>query len=294
MHIDDFVKARFGQKQLTLLKNMGAGGISNKKGSDYEIHFTMAKVFEIAACHQELDDFLISRQEYGYVDDIVIRQESSKTKHNYQAKNSKGAPSKWDPSIEKKFRMQHEIDVSFHGYQNSYQTLLVSDNERAIKNTFSIPDDMKGYSTSEYYPSAQNLFELLRVSSSLRNHASKVCNSSDLSDLDAAIRIVLSVCHDACQGASVGDIIGRARATSKPDLFAGTIGPRSGPPGWLLQKCSQYPGMTAELKLGSIVVSYFGFEVTLGANVGVDVAEEHDCPIEFMHNLMKTLTPQLV
>jgi|GEM_PF-2906462 len=297
MQLESFLLKRFGHDAERLLKRMHTGGENNSKGTLYELQFTVARIFAIAALESNLDDFLISRQEAGFVDDIVLREKSRGVKRNYQARNSSGSTSKWSESLGRKFQLQQQLDLEFHGYEHSYQVLLVPDQARADQNNLAIPPEMRSYSASEFHPSADNSVALLCKNASVRSHVSKVCASNDLSDLDSAFRLVLSVCIDAPAVVSVGDFVGLARSISKPDLFSGTAPIRPGPPGWLLSKCAEFEGMKAEIKLGVYCVRYQGFEVTTGADLtepDVAVLDGLDTPLKFMKFLMATLRHQLL
>lgn len=297
MQLESFVLTRFGYDAERLLQRMHTGGENNSKGNSYELQFTVTKIFAIAAMESDLDDFLISRQETGFVDDVVLREKSRGIKRNYQARNSSGKTSRWSASLGQKFKLQRELDQEFHGYEHSYQVLLVPDQARADQNNLAIPLEMRSYSASEFHPSAENSVSLLSKDVSIRSYVSKVCGSNNLSDLDSAFRIMLSVCIDATRMVSVGDVLGLARSISKPDLFSGTLPLRPGPPGWLLSKCAEFEGMKAELKFGGYCVTYRGFEVTTGVGLTEPdsaVLDGLDTPLKFMNFLMEALRLQLL
>lgn len=127
MDLFQFVETEYGVEAAANMKNIHIGGSNNQKGSLFEQYFAICKICEIASSYQEqLSNVVVSAQEVGFVDDFCVRYNASKTKINYQAKNSAGAPADWTLEKTTKFMRQHLIDISFHKFASSSQVLLVS------------------------------------------------------------------------------------------------------------------------------------------------------------------------
>lgn len=127
MDLFQFVETEYGVEAAANMKNIHIGGSNNQKGSLFEQYFAICKICEIASSYQEqLSNVVVSAQEVGFVDDFCVRYNASKTKINYQAKNSAGAPADWTLETTTKFMRQHLIDISFHKFASSSQVLLVS------------------------------------------------------------------------------------------------------------------------------------------------------------------------
>lgn len=265
MTLGAYVEQQFGSRQAAKLGNIRRGGDNNSKGASFETYYAAAKVCEVAANETDLDDFLLSSQELAFVDDLCLRQQSTAYKDNYQAKNSAGSAAAWDAEMEERFRMQLQIDAEFHGSQKSRQILLVSCPEMAAANDAKIPADLKGVCLSEYFPYEAGATRLIYASPQLKRSLEAICNTDNLATLDVAFRCVVSawLCDDTAR--SVGDVIGRAKADSKPNVFRTSIPERPGIPDWLQRICLTFNQLEPRVEFGNFKVSYNGFEVSLGS-----------------------------
>ena len=266
MSLSAYVEQRFGKTQATKLANIRRGGDNNSKGASFENYYAAAKVCEIAANQVELDDFVLSAQELAFVDDLCLRRRSVAHKENYQAKNSDGNAAAWDADMEARFRMQMQIDEEFHNAQSNRQVLLVSCPTMAAANDGKIPGDLKANCFSEFFPYDPAATRLLYACPELRRHLEAICNTDNLAMLDVAFRCVVSAWM--CEGGerSVGDVIGRAKADSKPNVFRESLEARPGVPDWLHRLCLAFHGLEARVEFGNFKVGYNGFEVGLGCN----------------------------
>lgn len=75
----------------------------------------------------------MSAQELAWVDDVCVRI-GGKRKINYQAKNSAGDAANWDPEISARFAKQQVIDTDHHRFDEAQQVLLVSCENKHLKN----------------------------------------------------------------------------------------------------------------------------------------------------------------
>lgn len=269
MSLDSYVKQNFGQAYATQLRNIRRGGDNNNKGASFETYFAAAKICEIAATQTNLHDFLISSQELAFVDDLCLRQDSIKYKENFQAKNSSGAAAVWNESLEEKFRMQINIDKNYHNAQESYQTLLVSCPKIAESNNEKIPADLQGLCRSKFFPYNTTATKLLYDCPQLKEWLTEICNTGDpedLSILDVAFRCVVSawICGSTDTARSVGDLIGQAKADSRPNVFRDGIQESPSIPGWLHHLCSNFQDLEGYIEFGNVKIRYNGMEASLG------------------------------
>jgi hypothetical protein len=265
MTLGAYVERQFGGEQAKKLTNIRRGGDNNSKGASFEAYFAAAKVCEVAANQPDLDDFVLSSQELAFVDDLCLRQRSAAHKENYQAKNSDGSAAAWDAEMEERFRMQMQIDKEYHGCQTNRQILLVSCPKMAAANDGKIPHVLKANCFSEFFPYSPYSTKLLYASPELRDNLKAICNTDNLSVLDVAFRCVVSAwsCEDGAR--SVGDVIGRAKADSRPNVFRDAIPERPPVPDWLHRACVAFQGLEVRVEFGNFKVDYNGFEVGLGS-----------------------------
>lgn len=267
MQLIDYINNNFGQADAKMLINIRRGGDNNKKGESFETYYAVAKVCDIVANNRALlDDFTVSSQIMGFVDDLCVRQVSARSKENYQAKNSSGNAGSWNDEIEKRFRMQTQIDREFYKCAKSRQILLVSCAKKALENAAKIPDELRSSCSSEHFPYAAKATRVLYQSESLRKNLEKICDTTDLSNLDAAFRCVVAawICSD--EERSVSDIISEAKRISKPNLFGSFIPEQPALPDWLHRVCMTFQDLQPRVEFGKIIVSYNGLVVSLGEN----------------------------
>lgn len=267
MALDAFVRKHFGKQHATKLANIRRGGDNNSKGSSFESYYAAAKVCEIAAKHEDLDNYVISSQEMAFVDDLCVRSSIDNHKDNFQAKNSSGAAASWDAEMEERFRMQIEIDAKFHNAHSSRQVLLVSCPDMQASNDEKIPEDLKKYCFSEFFPYRAQSTQVIYASTCLRDNLKAIIKDpDDLQAIDTAFRVVISAWVSDDKARSVGDILGQAKALCKPNLFRDEVPERPGIPSWLHELCMTFPKLDARVEFGTFKVSYNGFEVNLGSN----------------------------
>lgn len=280
MDVVDFVKERFGTDHATKLVRIGTGGNSNKKGSDFENFYAASKICFLASSMpaDQLTDFHVACQEVAFVDDLCVRQLSVGSKTNYQAKNSDGAPASWDEEMRNRFEMQYRIDQELHLSHVSTQVLLVSSEEKAAANDAKIPTEMKAYCASEHFPYHTSSLKLLMGHQPLREALNGLCGTQSLSNVDAAFRLVLGEwCADNENGRVVADVMGRAKANSRPDLFAnflvekdpammGALTPDE-IPGWLSNLLAAFQMQAASVECGAFIVSYNGMQARVAHDV---------------------------
>jgi len=267
MSLDAFVKDRFGEDQVKKLQNIRRGGDNNSKGSSFESYYAAAKVCEIAANHEDLDNYVISSQELAFVDDLCIRQVAEQHKENFQAKNSSGYAAAWDADMERRFRMQMEIDTNFYRMQSNRQVLLVSCPDMQAANDAKIPDNLKQNCFSEFFPYRPQSTQVIYASPELRaNLKAIIKDPDDLQAVDTAFRVVVSAWISDDNARSVGDVLGQAKAMCKPNLFRDEIPERPGMPNWLHELCIAFPMLEARVEFGNFKVSYNGLDVDLGCN----------------------------
>jgi hypothetical protein len=193
MDLMEFIKNRFGADVAENLQHIRTGGDNNQKGGLYEDFFAVSRICAIAAQERQLEQYQIAAQEFAFVDDLCIKDHSRNTKTNYQAKNSSGKAADWTQQVEERFRFQLCIDKEFFNFQESFQVLLVSSNEKAVANQDKIPESARGIFRSEFFPCASSSTKLIIDHKDVRKNLELICASTDLSTIDSAFRIVLGV-----------------------------------------------------------------------------------------------------
>lgn len=266
MELVDFVKDRFGAECAESLVRIRSGGDSNQKGGLYEDFFAVSISCSIAANEQALDQFQITVQEVAFVDDLCIRDYSRNNKTNYQLKNSSGKAAQWTPDIEKRFILQRAIDEEFLKFDTSVQVLLVSCKEMASANSRKIPYDARDAFRSEFFPYKASSTQLILEHEELRVNLASICDSANLSDIEAAFQILLGIWRSDPNPVTIQELFLRARNKSKPDLFQGMLKREACIPQWLEEKCQELESINVRLGAGRCFVEFNGFEVSFPLN----------------------------
>lgn len=261
----EYIEKTFGVEKAKNLQRIRTGGDNNRKGDSFEAYYAAAKVCDLMANKAGAAEYILSAQEFAFVDDLCLKHEPTKYKENYQAKNSSGDAASWTSEIEERFRMQKQIDTDFHGYSESRQILLVSSENKATSNTGKIPEDMKNSCSSEFFPYGEKPTQVLYMSEKLRADLEKICGTGNLSVLDVAYRCVLSAWIGSNDPRSIEDIIGEAKALSKPDVFGALVDESPLIPDWIHSLCMTFPGLASRVESGKFIVGYNGFEISLSA-----------------------------
>ncbi|MDI9776933.1 hypothetical protein QM325_04075 [Pseudomonas putida] len=278
--VEAFVEARFGEKKAEKLGHIGTGGENNKKGSDFESSYAVHTVCSIGAAvtPAECENYRISCQEAAFVDDLCVRNVTTGHKVNYQAKNSDGSAANWDADMQNRFDMQAVIDEHHHKAATWEQVLVVSSEAKAAANDAKIPDGMRAYCRSEYFPYEHSSTALVMEHVPLRQALTTLCGSPNLSLMDAAFRLVLGQwCADNRNGRTVLDVLTKAKASSHPDIFGGFHPPEvqqmvaanddsDSPPRWLTDLLDRFQMGPVTVECTAFKVSYNGMEVKVAVN----------------------------
>jgi len=278
--VEAFVEARFGDKKAEKLGHIGQGGENNKKGADFEGAYAVHTVCSIGAttAPAECEHYRISCQEAGFVDDLCVRNVTTGHKVNYQAKNSDGSAANWDAEMQNRFDMQAVIDADHHKATTCEQVLVVSSEAKAAANDAKIPDAMRTFCRSEYFPYEHSSTELVMEHGPLREALTALCASPRLSRMDEAYRLVLGQWHaDNRNGRTVLDVLTKAKASSRPDIFGGFHPPEADqmvaanddpntPPGWLTELLDRFQMGQVAVECTVFKVSYNGMEVKVAVN----------------------------
>jgi len=289
MEVVEFVSQHLGADLALKLKRIGVGGGNNKKGSDFENFYATAKICMVAAewpSHDTIYDFKVSSQEVAFVDDLCVRRISSSSKVNYQAKNSPNAAADWDIEMQDRFGWQQKVDLEFHQIIDAKQILVVSSAEKAAANDDKIPDHMKEYCASEHFPYHTSSTRLVLGYAPLRDALSKLCASDNIQVLDTAFKVVLGEwISDNAEGRVVGDVISHAKASSRPDTFAGVTPDeivmrapdrdwdgnlQEEPPEWLRDLLAAFQMAPACIESGAFIVSHNGMQVRVAFDAWAD------------------------
>lgn len=274
MQLLDYIEEKFGAKAAKTLQNIRQGGDNNRKGDAFETYYAAAKVCEVAANCTEMGDIWLSSQDLAFVDDLCLWDKNTNQKTNYQAKNSSGNAASWTEDMEQRFRMQSQVDSEFHGCTNNCQVLLVSCEDKASENEKKIPEDMKANVLSEYFPYHSKSTQIIYLSPKLRADLERICDSEDLSVVDAAYRCVVSAWVCADHERTVSDIIGEAKSLSKPDVFSDLVRETRPLPDWIHRLCMSFPSLSSRVESGKFIIGYNGLEISLSAEQADPTSDE--------------------
>jgi hypothetical protein len=144
---------------------------------------------------------------------------------------------------------------------------------------------MRGYCRSEHFPYEQSSIELLMTHQPLREAMSRLCASCNLARLDEAFRIILGQWHaDNGTGRTVLDVLTKAKASARPDIFGGftPLAPATGtgqrdrpdtPPQWLVDVLNRFQMGTVGIECTAFTVSYNGLEVRVATHAAAPEPE---------------------
>lgn len=217
VNLEQFVENTFGKPSVTLLNNMSRGGNNNDKGNRLESRFSIYQIAKnIAETLKKDPEQTISRQQKGFVDDIVQHFPKINEKKNYQAKDSKSVS--WN-SLKDNFSRQYTIDTKFHKVTTSRNIALVASQKRYKRLKGSIPKAIKAHTECEFFPNPKSQTELLLQHKPLQDALKSIVRDPEQPDkLDAAFNIIHGVfCSNEFN--SVKDIWDKAIECSHPDIF---------------------------------------------------------------------------
>lgn len=302
MTLEAFVIQNYGSETAKRMKRINTGGLSNQKGSCFEQYFAISKICELAnEDSYDLSKTLISSQEEGFVDDLCIRDDNSRKKTNYQAKNSAGAAADWTNDITNRFTMQKHIDVSFHKYSASLQILLTSCPEKRNENESKIPVDIAEYAFSSYFPYYDNNYDLITKYAPLRSNLEKLTGETRLDQLDYAFKLLHGVWMSTNNGRSVQQILDSAECEGKPSIFKKSMLQIDNAPEWLTILIHDIPalqGVSISVESTRVKVQFNGLEVSAKIT-SLEIAPNQDeldgltDPLQLIHLVIKRAQAEL-
>lgn len=213
---EDFISKTFGDEVLNKIKNIHRGGHNANKGQAYEEQFVLSKVLELASSKYGSWSFhIISRQNLDFFDDICHFDQSENIKYNYQAKNSSLGSANWNHEHSERARYQIEIDFDYHKVRSSKNYLVVPDKEKQMNNLDLIPDDLKKYCDSIYFPYSSDKLD----KQYFEPHLSKMTKSSYPDDQDYALNVLRGALSNNITPSSIKDIFRRMESQTYPNPF---------------------------------------------------------------------------
>jgi hypothetical protein len=269
----EYVERKWGSGVVAKLKSIRRGGNNSAKGTDYENQYAVYRICLLAAFEESAAAVRISAQEVAFVDDLCIRHDNVGRKINFQLKNSSGVAADFTSDLAERFRRQLLLDLEHHGFRESEQVLLVSCEVKAAENASAIPDDLAAVARSEYFPYCARSLDLMQSIPRFRLALERLCQSSDLSVLDTAYRVLLGAWISESRMRSVAEIMECARGMVRPNLFPlGLVQV----PDWLQSLCASLAGVSVFGNAGRYVVTCSGLEVS------VDPEDLLGCESEFV------------
>lgn len=251
---------------------MRRGGDNNDKGSRYEALYAAYLIakYEAEGLGQETS---ISAQEEAWVDDLCVRA-GDQRKINYQAKNSDGDAASWDAEMEERFGKQQVIDIDYHRVADAKQVLLVSCEDKCLKNQEKIPEEMTGFASCEFYPFVDQPTQILLSHDPTYQAVAGICEGPNLDDMSAAFVVIMGLWADQPSGSPIGvsDLINQAKRITKPNVFKEIAQPE--PPQWLLDIIAPFPFASIKVQSGDFMVGIRGLSVRLPGSLAHEPAPD--------------------
>ena len=215
--MEEFIKENFGEDKLMKLQNMHQGGKNNEKGNRLEDRFAVFKVVSLAPLMRTSEpDLIVSKQEKGFVDDIVITFPNMNKKENYQAKDAKDIA--WSAFVEN-FQMQHSLDVNHHGYTQSWTNALLAEESQYIKLSKKIPPEIQHHTECVFFPNDESLPSLIMRYKPLKDGLADLSKKKDdLSHYETIFAQILGQ-WSVSENGRIADILQKSKDNARPNLF---------------------------------------------------------------------------
>lgn len=215
--VEEFIKENFGEDKLMKLQNMHQGGKNNEKGNRLEDRFAVFKVVSLAPLMRTSEpDLIVSKQEKGFVDDIVITFPNMNKKENYQAKDAKDIA--WSAFVEN-FQMQHSLDVNHHGYTQSWTNALLAEESQYIKLSKKIPPEIQHHTECVFFPNDESLPSLIMRYKPLKDGLADLSKKKDdLSHYETIFAQILGQ-WSVSENGRIADILQKSKDNARPNLF---------------------------------------------------------------------------
>lgn len=215
--VEEFIKENFGEEKLRKLNNMHQGGKNNEKGNRLEDRFAVFKVVSLAPLMRTSEpDLILSKQEKGFVDDIVITFPNMNKKENYQAKDAKDIA--WSAFVEN-FQMQHSLDVNHHGYTQSWTNALLAEESQYIKLSKKIPPEIQHHTECVFFPNDESLPSLIMRYKPLKDGLADLSKKKDdLSHYETIFAQILGQ-WNVSENGRIADILQKSKDNARPNLF---------------------------------------------------------------------------
>lgn len=215
--VEEFIKENFGEDKLMKLQNMHQGGKNNEKGNRLEDRFAVFKVVSLAPLMRTSEpDLILSKQEKGFVDDIVITFPNMNKKENYQAKDAKDIA--WSAFVEN-FQMQHSLDVNHHGYTQSWTNALLAEESQYIKLSKKIPPEIQHHTECVFFPNDESLPSLIMRYKPLKDGLADLSKKKDdLSHYETIFAQILGQ-WSVSENGRIADILQKSKDNARPNLF---------------------------------------------------------------------------
>ena len=215
--VEEFIKENFGEEKLRKLNNMHQGSKNNEKGNRLEDRFAVFKVVSLAPLMRTSEpDLILSKQEKGFVDDIVITFPNMNKKENYQAKDAKDIA--WSAFVEN-FQMQHSLDVNHHGYTQSWTNALLAEESQYIKLSKKIPPEIQHHTECVFFPNDESLPSLIMRYKPLKDGLADLSKKKDdLSHYETIFAQILGQ-WNVSENGRIADILQKSKDNARPNLF---------------------------------------------------------------------------
>lgn len=159
---------------------------------------------------------------------------------------------------------------------------MVSCERRCDSNKAQIPESMRGFSSSEYFPYHETPAAQLQQHAPTRDAFSALCEDKidgshpPMDNLLTAFQVVMAQWASEPPGhpVSVEELIDKAKTHARPNVFKSLRKVEA--PRWLLDLVKRFPSASIRVQSTNLVVSIEGLQVTLPGSLEGVTEEEVD------------------
>ncbi|GAA3924309.1 hypothetical protein [Litoribacillus peritrichatus] len=222
--LENFVESEISSEALVHLKRQAMGGANNAKGNQHEQYFAVykiAKFYQIA----KNDDIEVCSQSYAFVDDLVILNRTTSSKHSYQLKDSKRVYWNGGKGIAPYFRKQNQLDKELYDLDNSEVVLVLADINVYRSRCKDIPSSISSYTRCINFKNPDSVNQMLMENQDFKAAVGRLCVSSEQIDkLEVIVQHLLGAWSAFGQkNVKISSIINKAREVAKPNFFKSEV-----------------------------------------------------------------------
>ncbi|NOU23474.1 MAG: hypothetical protein HOO93_17130 [Methyloglobulus sp.] len=202
------IESVFDESVSAYVANKNRGGRSNQAGNKYENFYAIGQIAKLIQAYlTNGEQTTIKTQHLGFVDDIVIQYQEKHNQDHFQLKDTPSVT--WGrgfKSLADDFEKQKTLNDS-QGVLDTQLSLVCSNSNNADKLNESIPSSIKDFSQAVFFPSAEQINQLLQIFPDFKESLEAICVNHDPDKLEALSRAILVEWYDSTGQHTIGDII---------------------------------------------------------------------------------------